>query len=362
MPGFTTKTSTDPGPFDALRPAGERSLERVTSADGLDSTSDTTPGKSGEPQKSTHSASAGADEDSELDHLYRFQDIPVTAEMRRELLGAKLPLATIEQLADTQPPHKSSLSAPSGSVPMGASLVDRHAPTEPALPNPRPPQRARDAETLKHERQLLDGDSYSTTAPTLLSVRRRRLRNQRYVLGTLAVMTLAILIGVAWRRYTRPPAPLVRAPDAENVKKAHIAGNRPGSPAPPRNFDAAAKDPNAVNSEPSASERANTDSQSAQLGSPATDATSSSPLSADSKSAGRDPQPASALPARAPVATRAAPTEMDTSSPSSEVPLKGSSGTANKSTPNKSASSSKVLSGKVEPGTSNAFDPEELIF
>lgn len=373
MPVFTSKTSTDPGPFDALRPAtdGERGLERTTLVDGLDPTFDqldttsselvTTPGGRGGLQQSKHLASGATDEDGELDHLYRFQEIPVTAEMRRELLGVKLPLASVEQLADTQPPHKSSLSAP---VP---SFVDRHAPTEPGLPSPR--QLAHDAEPLKHERQLLEGDSYSTTAPTLLSVRRKRLRNQRYVIGALAAMILAIFSGVAWRRYTRPPASLERASAAEITKKPRIAGNSPGSVAPPH-LDSSAGDaievattptsasPDDENSEPSGSESATSDSQSAQLGSPATDATSSSPLSADSRSASRGPQPASAPRAPSPgSAAAAAPSDLratppSTPTPSTPAPSKAPTASHGSATP----------SGKVEPGKSKAFDPEELIF
>src|SRR5262245_41817076 len=154
MPVFTSKTSTDPGPFDALHPAP---VEHATEQGDLAGAPGTIP----------------VDEDGELENLFRFQEIPVSAEMRRELLGAKLPLASADQLADTQPPHKSALSSP---VAAGPALVDRHAPTEPALTVP---QRLRELEPAKLERPLLDGDSYSTTAPTLLSVRRRRVRNRR---------------------------------------------------------------------------------------------------------------------------------------------------------------------------------------
>ena len=391
MPGFTTKPSTDPGPFDALRPASERALERATPPlssrslrDGLDPGSGTTLGgrgelEQGQTQQSTHLASSGTDEDGELDHLYRFREIPVTAEMRRELLGAKLPLASIEQLADTHPPHKSSLSAPSGTPPMGGSFVDRHAPTEPVLPNPR--QQAHDPEPLKHERQLerqlLDGDSYSTTAPTLLSVRRRRLRNQRYVIGVLAALSVAVLIGVAWRRYTRPPAPLARVPVEESAKKAHSAGNRPGGPAPPRtlapptteSIGAAVRTPGSPEPHsPHSPDAENSElSQSAQLGSPAVDATSSSPLPADSRSASREPQPGSASPPQAPAVAQALSGESRASSPStqsnhatSKVPAATPNKVSDKASDN--ASNKAPPSSTIEPGKSKAFDPEELIF
>src|SRR5688572_25451524 len=142
MPVFTTKPSTDPGPFDALHPAGEpaRLLADGHGHDGHGGLRDS--------QHSTQSATDETDEDGELDHLYRFQEIPVTAEMRRELLGAKLPLASVEQLADTQPPHKSSLSSPAGPV-----FVDRHGPTEPALLSP---NASRPSELAKHDRPLLE--------------------------------------------------------------------------------------------------------------------------------------------------------------------------------------------------------------
>src|SRR5690349_5737262 len=140
MPVFTSKPSTDPGPFDALHPGAERG--------GADPTA----------QKNTHPPPDATDEDAELDSLFRFQEIPVSPEMRRELLGAKLPLASADQLADTQPPHKSSLSAPVGPAPLGPGFVDRHGPTEPALmrPNALP-----ESEPPNFETPLLDGDSYS---------------------------------------------------------------------------------------------------------------------------------------------------------------------------------------------------------
>jgi hypothetical protein len=375
MPVFTTKTSTDPGPFDALHPAGERAAERAN-RDGFD----TLPeglladghghdghGHDGhghererryaqrDSQQTPQSATDAPDEDGELDQLYRFQEIPVTAEMRRELLGAKLPLASVEQLADTQPPHKSSLSAPAG-----PAFVDRHGPTEPALVSPKA---SRASEPMKHDRPLLErerlliaSDSYSTTAPTLLSVRRRRLRNQRYVIGALAVMILAMVSGVAWRRITRPAAPVALDSVGARTKTPHIAGNRPGSPVPrsaslppersaPRERVAASPPAPAI-------ESANSDSQSAQLSSRATDATSSSPLTADSRSASGDSQPGSRRVLPQPVPAAASPTESHATSASGHAPSKRPTGSTDKTAPG----------GKVEPAKSKAFDPEELIF
>lgn len=347
MSVFTTKTSTDPGPFDALHPAGERAAEGAKLVDGFDTVpegvmtlSDGRGTSDGQDDSQPGTAAGVTDDDSELDHLYRFQEIPVTAEMRRELLGAKLPLASAEQLADTQPPHKGSLSAP-----VGPTFVDRHAPTEPALVSPNASRASEpskhDRPRLKRDRPLLESDSYSTTAPTLLSVRRRRLRNQRYVIGALAVMILAILSGVAWRRTTRPPVPLARDSVADRTKTPHIAGNRPGSPAPPRE-----------NSKAKATESATSDSQSAQLSSRAADATSSSPQSADPGSASRSPQPVSPRVAPLPVPAAASPTEKHATSASTHASSKRLTGNTEKAEPG----------SKIEPAKSKPFDPEELIF
>lgn len=264
MPVFTNKTSTDPGPFDALRPGPERKPA---------------PGIGAEVQKEAHSALGAADEASEMERLYRFQEIPVSADMRRELLGAKLPLASADQLADTQPPYKSALSAPAASPP-----VDRHAPTEPALSGP---LRAPDEDSETGELPLADTGRYSTTAPTLLSVRRRRLRNQRLVGLALVAMLLAIFSGVAWRRYTRQHEATARA--ASTAPQApRIAGNRPAVPTPPRAPNKQAGDPieahEAHDPAPIAVVPA-PDSENAQQNAPESDATSSSPLSASAESA-----------------------------------------------------------------------------
>src|SRR6187402_3917009 len=118
MPVFTSKTSTDPGPFDALRPAAERGgPDRAGGIDDLDTTLDELDRPRG-AQQSTQPVPDATDEDGELDGLFRFQEIPVSPEMRRELLGARLPLASADQLADTQPPFKSALSAPAASPPV----------------------------------------------------------------------------------------------------------------------------------------------------------------------------------------------------------------------------------------------------
>ena len=318
MPVFTSKTSTDPGPFDALHPAPvEHATEPVNLA--------------GEP------GAPSVDEDGELENLFRFQEIPVSAEMRRELLGAKLPLASADQLADTQPPHKSGLIAPVP-APVGAALIDRHAPTEPALTVP---QRLRDVEPAKVERPLLDGDSYSTTAPTLLSVRRRRLRNRRLVLAAMAAMVLAIMSGVAWRRYTRPPATLARDASSDRGTIPRIAGNRPASPPPAAGPDKPAGDAirEPTDSEP---ENATTDSQSAQPSMPAADATSSSPLSADPRSASREiPRASSPI----------------TSSPAPAV----ESQTVPRATSSVAPAAAAASDGRTQP-KGKTFDPEELIF
>jgi len=381
---FTSKTSTDPGPFDALRPAAERG--GVDPSRGIDDFDATLEGPL-PPQQNTHSAPSATDEDGELERLFRFQEIPVSAEMRRELLGAKLPLASADQLADTQPPNKSSLSAPVGaapsspalsspapigSAPVGPAFVDRHGPTEPALmrPNALP-----ESDPPNYEAPLLDGDSYSTTAPTLLSVRRRRLRNRRLVMAALGAMLLAMLSGVAWRRYTRQAELLARDSSADRTQSPRIAGNRPANPlaarspeAPARHATAAAVAPAPASAPGSPvdsplgassdredpdtqrSESANPDSQSAQLSLSATDATSSSPLSAGSRSASRDAQRANA-----PNAPASKPTLGSRSEPASasQTPI---AVPRNDADPNRQADSA----GK--PTKSKAFDPEELIF
>lgn len=383
MPGFTTKTNTDPGPFDALRPAGERASasERAT-RDGLDTLPDGLIGASngaataasttaagsersagalderaaaldGRAPANDEGASAGTGEDGEYERLYRFQEIPVTAEMRRELLGAKLPLASVEQLADTQPPNKSSMSAP-----LGPGLVDRHGPTEPALMGPKA---SAASESAKHHRSLferdsllLESDSYSTTAPTLLSVRRRRMRNQRYVIGALAALGLAVLTGIAWRRATRPPTPVARDMVSDRAKTPHIAGNRPGSlslserPASDRSAaERPASERPASVEEPPRSERpipsplapapenVSAGSQTAQPSLPSPDATSSSPPSAGPRSTSSEPRP---------TARRVTPPPVP-----AKVSAAGSAAEPAKSPP-------------ASPATSKPFNPEELIF
>ena len=316
MPVFTSKNSTDPGPFDALRPGPDREPEPATR------------GTQSAEQKE-QSALAAPDEVSEVERLYRFQEIPVSADMRRELLGAKLPLASADQLADTQPPNKSALSAPTASP-----VVDRHAPTEPALTGP---ARSPDRDAGKGEPPLADTDRYSTTAPTLLSVRRRRLRNQRLVALALAAMILAIFSGVAWRRYTRQQDATVRTASTARAQAPRIAGNRPAAPAPARIPEKQAGDP--IETPGSTVDRApeisGAHSENAQPNAITPDATRSSPLSPSPESAANDPMQAETETARA------AATQSAIGTPQGTIP-----------TPR----------GTSAPSKRKAFDPEELIF
>lgn len=368
MPEFTSKTSTDPGPFDALHPAAERGAADPTVQQGT---------------HPLHPLPDATDEDAELDSLFRFQEIPVSAEMRRELLGAKLPLASADQLADTQPPYKSSLSAPAG-----AGFVDRHGPTEPALLSPQGP---RSAEPPQHEPSLPDresygtrdstgdsynsSDSYSTTAPTLLSVRRRRLRNRRLVLAALGAMLVAMLSGVAWRRHTRPPGARTHeataARDAarsrgDRAKAPRIAGNRPASAPAARGPETPARGASEAaalpapgsplepaldqNRDSPGSETANLNSQSAQLSLPATDATSSPSRSADSRLVSRDAQRANASNVQAPKPASGSRSEPRSASP---TPI---------AVPRDDADANRQADPAGKPPKSKAFDPEELIF
>ena len=373
MPVFTSKTSTDPGPFDALHPASERGSERVNVVNGVGGLDPSAVGGAG-LQQSEHSAPRAADTESELDNLYRFQEIPVSAEMRRELLGAKLPLASVDQLADTQPPHKSSLSAP-----LGPGLVDRHAPTVPALRSPRrasEPNHDPKLDSANADLPPVDGDSYSSTAPTLLSVRRRRLRNQRLVMAALVAMMLAILSGVAWRRSTRPH---VQETHLDRGATAKIAGNRPAGANLPQHPDTradshadsqadkhagglngAAALPTSVEladrgQDLQGAQRTSSDSQSAQLGLPATDATSSSPLAADPSVSGHSPSPAPSPNSRSP--------HEASTSPSTLSGSKGRAEPQDAVEANKTTAGTKAApKGQAGPSRTKGFDPEELIF
>lgn len=244
MSVFNSKTNTDPGPFDAVAapegPAGTSPAAPSTASGG------TAAQPSPEPLASQPDSPAAlpkarpasernpldepaTDDEEELDRLYRFREIAVTAEMRQELLGAKLPLASLDQLADTQPPSRGALNTPAQPP---AAPINRNAPTEPTLDRPagstppgveRAPARALDVVE----------PSYSTTAPTMLSVRRRRDRNRRLVGALIAALGVAILAGVIVKLVTGPNPLRETATNDRAASQPHIAGNRPATPALP---------------------------------------------------------------------------------------------------------------------------------
>lgn len=265
MPVFTSKTTTDPGPFNAV---AAPETQEVTPSTATEATKASTPseaprqtaetstgsrptpaevepggshaGSSPAPDthstqqapESAHLGEQATDDDEVLDRLYRFREIAVTAEMRRELLGAKLPLASPEQLADTQPPNRGELNA--SAHPPGAA-INRNAPTEPSLSQAsevEQPARATPPELELTPATALDTvePSYSTSAPTLLSVRRRRSRNRRLVGLFLAALGLALVAGAFVKLLNAPEAPGDAAANDRAPSQRHIAGNSPATP------------------------------------------------------------------------------------------------------------------------------------
>lgn len=204
------KKKTDPGPFTAppKHPSAEQAAVAVRESSNA---------------AAEEQSPAAADAEPQLPGLYRFQEIPVTDELRRELLEAKLPLVSAEQLVDTRPPNRAVMDQ-TGAAPLPLIGVDRSAPTEPALPRVEVED---DPEPDGSESTEPSSDEvYSATAPTLLNMRNRRMRNWRFVVAALAVVAVALGAWL-WVRESLQPSDPGSAVNDRTKRTRHLAGSSP---------------------------------------------------------------------------------------------------------------------------------------
>jgi hypothetical protein len=166
--------------------------------------------------------------------LYRFQAIPVSDEMREELLLTRMPLASAEQLADTHPPNR-GLKPPGKqhfasirherSVPTELDLTPgaRTPPFDPRVKLDPPEEAARGIGAGDPEASAQD--NYRAQTPTLPSVRRQRMRQRRLV-GGLALCVLSLLFGALVLGWEAPASDAEALGSSVASPARHISGNQ----------------------------------------------------------------------------------------------------------------------------------------
>ncbi len=246
MAGFDSKTRTDPGPFkdpsqrDA-GPAPQRNDPTLRERAARREAPDTEPASDGGHRVEEEFFAAGdapaAEAAGDLD-LFRFQEIPVSSEMRRELLGAKLPLASAEQLLDTQPPGGSGERSQPESVRRQQRARSESAAGE-RTERPEAGEDARAADEWSPGNPDAgaptegadEAQYYSNTAPTLLNLRRRRARSRRVVVGVMAasgvLVAVWLFLRVSGEVTDSGGARVVESPEVRRAGPTrHISGNR----------------------------------------------------------------------------------------------------------------------------------------